>query len=206
MIKINEILVYNSIKDAYYTDGRDIYIQIKECRVRCGNTRCRVNLDNISHINQATGNYYIFDNDILYKRLIWQTDKDGYHMIMSDSKGTPKKISQHRLVYFFHNNIIPDKGMVIDHIDRDRQHNDISNLRLCTNKENYYNSDERMRMESASRYLYRCVNTDTLDVIEGTAGDISSVIGIDNGLVNRYAKRGYKYKGKYIIEITERRY
>lgn len=206
MIKVNEILVYNLIKDSYYTDGKDVYVQIKERRVSCNGIRYKINPYNVFDINDITKNYYVFEGDALYKKLKWQVDWNGYHFITTDPKGRPRKISRHRLVYFFHNNIIPDEGMVIDHINRNKQDNNLSNLQLCTAKENRDNVDKRAMSIASSRYLYKCTDINTLDVVEGTAGDIQNAIGIDSGLVNRYAKRGYKYRNKYTIEITERRY
>ena len=62
-------------------------------------------------------------------------DKEGYMRCYYKGKTA---YYEHRKVWEEHNGEIPD-GLVIDHIDRDRKNNDISNLRVVTVKENNNN-------------------------------------------------------------------
>ena len=64
------------------------------------------------------------------------TDSIGYRIVSIFSK--PYK--EHRLVWIYHNGDIPEK-MQIDHINRIRDDNRISNLRLATPSINGLNTD-----------------------------------------------------------------
>jgi len=64
--------------------------------------------------------------------------KDGYLQIQIDGK----LICVHRIIYEHVHGPIPD-GLVIDHINRDRQDNRIENLRLVTISTNSHNSGPR---------------------------------------------------------------
>ena len=65
-------------------------------------------------------------------------NKDGYYKITLYKNGKEKKFLLHRLVYEAHNGEIPE-NLCIDHIDNDRQNNNITNLRLCNRSENQHN-------------------------------------------------------------------
>lgn len=76
---------------------------------------------------------------------VWHLGKDGYP-VSYNRVNNPKLrlgygygIKMHKLLL---GNICP-KGMVIDHINRNRLDNRIENLRICTPKENSYNSSKR---------------------------------------------------------------
>lgn len=63
----------------------------------------------------------------------WKDKSSGYYR-----NAQIKPHSLHRQVWIYHNGEIP-KGLVIDHIDRDRGNNQIENLRLVTQSENNKN-------------------------------------------------------------------
>lgn len=67
--------------------------------------------------------------------------KDGYHRVMVYPD--KKCIYIHRLValHFIEN---PENKPYVDHIDRDRTNNHVSNLRWATNSENGLNTDYRI--------------------------------------------------------------
>ena len=66
----------------------------------------------------------------------WRDKSSGYYQ-----NAQVKPHSLHRQVWIYHNGEIP-KGLVIDHIDRDRNNNQIENLRLVTHSENNKNVSE----------------------------------------------------------------
>lgn len=55
----------------------------------------------------------------------------------------------HRVIFFMHHGYWPE---FIDHIDRDRSNNKISNLRACTHKQNMQNRSKR-KTTTTSKYL-----------------------------------------------------
>ena len=73
------------------------------------------------------------------KYLKQQIDKDGYFTINISKNCKKKTFKLHRLIYQSHYGTIPDK-MQVDHIDNNRQNNNIENLRLVTNSQNKMNS------------------------------------------------------------------
>ena len=73
------------------------------------------------------------------KKLKCSSDKDGYLMVSlyKDRKGKTFKV--HRLVV---EHYLPDfsKELEVDHIDRDRTNNNLSNLRMVTHQQNLFNN------------------------------------------------------------------
>lgn len=64
--------------------------------------------------------------------------KDGHLQIQFYKNGKAKKYYLHRIIYEAHYGKIPD-NLVIDHIDRNPQNNDITNLRLVPQSINNMN-------------------------------------------------------------------
>lgn len=61
--------------------------------------------------------------------------KQGYKTIMIDGKA----YGAHTLIWFYHTGNMIMTPLQIDHINRIRNDNKISNLRVCTNEENHQN-------------------------------------------------------------------
>lgn len=115
-------------------------------------------------------NYAITEDGAVfsYKRKIWlkpRTDKDGYLRVnLYDGKGKLTTYHIHRLVaetYIPNPNNLP----LIDHIDRDRQNNSISNLRWVSHSQNLRNTSRT-----------RCViNLDTGEIFDSIAAAAETV-------------------------------
>jgi hypothetical protein len=54
----------------------------------------------------------------------------------------------HRVIYFLHNNLLPD---FLDHIDRNPLNNKIENLRACSKSQNNMNTKKRKSNQSGHR-------------------------------------------------------
>jgi hypothetical protein len=100
-------------------------------------------------------NYYISKTGEVYSalsnKIINSKINDEKYAIISihDVKtNTTKKLSVHRLVYEAYGGIL-EEDKVIDHINRDRNDNDISNLRQVTSKENSNNRSKYIANTSA---------------------------------------------------------
>lgn len=66
----------------------------------------------------------------------WYLGKDGYPTSYRSTDGKMKLGRGYKL----HRMVMPcQKGMVVDHINHDRLDNRLSNLRICTPKQNSYN-------------------------------------------------------------------
>ena len=63
---------------------------------------------------------------------------DGYYQLKLSKNSKIKNFTLHRLVYEAHNGTIPE-GLCIDHIDNEKQNNNIDNLRLATRSQNNHN-------------------------------------------------------------------
>ena len=204
MILINTIIAYSHIINYYYTDGFDVFHEIKKekgalnYRVRNNGKSIKITEENCDEINKLLGRNYIFDDRKLYRKIKWQQDRNGYYFIMTNTRHHPAKIAQHRLVYFYNNNIIPPKNYVIDHIDRIRTNNSIDNLRLVTFKVNANNTDMDQKRLNNSKYIYSCFDINIQKYIcIGLADKICKYTGIQVGNLNRYAKKGYIYNNQY---------
>ncbi len=89
-------------------------------------------------------NYLIYDDGRVYskkyKRFLKPAlHKDGYCMICLSKNNKPKQFLIHRLIALHYIPLIDDKDFV-DHIDRNRTNNDISNLRWVNRSENNINT------------------------------------------------------------------
>lgn len=197
------IKVYSKVSGRYYTDGRDVYVEVKKER---GSKYHRIKIKGsrkyIKSERDCPKNYLLL-NGRLFKKLKWQFDKNGYLFLMVDVKTNPAKISQHRLVYFYQNNIIPNDGLVIDHINRCKNDNRIENLRLVSCKENSNNADLELASKRHSKYNYVATNILSGEIVNGYAKDISKRLGLQNSLVNRYAKNGYLFNKTWRIKASE---
>jgi len=87
--------------------------------------------------------YLIYENGDVYSKktniiLKQSLDKGGYYKLELCKDGKPKTFKVHRLIalHYISN---PENKPCIDHIDRNRQNNDISNLRWATHTENMNN-------------------------------------------------------------------
>ncbi len=71
-------------------------------------------------------------------------ERDAYQKLNTNIKGVTKTWQAHRLMYLSWGNCEADiKGLVIDHINRQKNDNSFKNLRVLTNTENCRNIDKR---------------------------------------------------------------
>lgn len=99
-----------------------------------------------SHAKSLTEqNYMLVDKEYLplileYK---WYLSKDGYPMTHGLISSKKKFSVGWKLHSFLHNGVILGYKEVIDHINRNRLDNRMQNLRICSAKENSYNTSKR---------------------------------------------------------------
>ena len=86
------------------------------------------------------------------KLLRLNTDMHGYWRIQLCKDG---KQSNHRLHRLLAINFIPnpDNKECVDHIDRNRKNNQLSNLRWVTKQENNLNTKDRIRNNTGERHI-----------------------------------------------------
>jgi DNA-cytosine methyltransferase len=80
---------------------------------------------------------------------LFGSNMNGYivHKLYID--GRKIMIKAHQIIWFIHNGIIPEK-LMIDHINRDKKDNRLSNLRLVTASENALNKEfKKLKVTSA---------------------------------------------------------
>jgi len=77
---------------------------------------------------------------------------DGYYQLKLCKNSKIKTFLLHRLVYEAHNGSIPEK-ICIDHIDNNRQNNNIENLREATRSENSHNQ----KVHKNNTTGYKCI-------------------------------------------------
>lgn len=79
-----------------------------------------------------------------------QSKSSNGYLIITVSKPIRKVIKVHRLVYETFNGTIPP-GMVIDHIDTNKDNNKLTNLKCCTQRENNNNPITKEKRSKAKR-------------------------------------------------------
>jgi len=90
-------------------------------------------------------------------------DKDGYYCITLCKNSKIKNFKLHRIIYEIYNGTIPDK-MFIDHIDNNRQNNNIENLRLANRSENQHNQKVNKNNKSTGYKNIRLTKYNTYEV------------------------------------------
>ena len=90
----------------------------------------------------------LIDDDKLniFNSRVWHISDTGYVVWRGkDVDGKKKTLRLHRLI------IEAKPGEIVDHINRNKLDNRLSNLRICSQKENVHNSD---KYETAKGYYY----------------------------------------------------
>lgn len=94
-----------------------------------------------SHAKNINATALVSKNNLqLIIQFIWYLGKDGYPITYNNDDKTIKfgrGLKMHKLLF-------PkiQKGYVVDHINRNKLDNRFENLRICTQKENSYNSSK----------------------------------------------------------------
>jgi len=89
-------------------------------------------------------NYLIYDDGRVYSKkykrfLKPYLNKDGYYKVDLVKDGKKKTFRIHRLFALYYLPLVDGKD-IVDHIDRDKTNNDISNLRWVNHSENKINT------------------------------------------------------------------
>lgn len=109
-----------------------------------------------------------------------------------------KTLSAHRFVYECFNGLIPE-GFEIDHIDGNHANNNISNLRLCTHKENCHNPITLNRYKAAKRVEIIAYNKETKEVVGvHSSEEWGKILNVDKADIQAAARM------KYIFEYIKK--
>ena len=108
-------------------------------------------------------NYLIYDDGRVYsknKNIFMKTRLDihGYHKV-NLYNGKKKTFRIHRLVALHYLDSVEGKNQ-IDHIDRDKSNNNVSNLRWCNNTENQHNTGIQSNNKLGIKFISK-TNHDT---------------------------------------------
>lgn len=142
-IKLNEGKYSGQIRNMYWKvkdNNGDIYY-LMSCK----------------DINKNT-TYFKFDNDSLNKvlnvynnsRYTWHIGKNGYPKVCyHDDKGIKVNRYLHQHLMDYYGNGLNKNSKTVDHINRDKLDNRLSNLRLATQSQQNQNTDKRKRQSIA---------------------------------------------------------
>jgi hypothetical protein len=103
-------------------------------------------------------NYLIYDDGRVYSKkrnifLKYNTNEIGYKFVDLYNNGKRKNIKVHRLVaiHYIPNN---DNSLEVDHIDRDKTNNNVSNLRWVNHSDNINNRGINKNNTSGFKNIY----------------------------------------------------
>ena len=107
-------------------------------------------------------NYLIYDDGRVYskyKNIILKPSKDsnGYYQVILYKNKKPKNFNIHRLVGLHYLDKVEGKEH-IDHIDRNKINNHISNLRWCNRSENQLNTGIQKNNKLGIKYIKKTKN------------------------------------------------
>lgn len=112
------------------------------------------NQGNLFEVSICNGDYVVEEGGKVWsvrskKYLKPDIDKDGYEIYNLSINKKGKKFKAHRLVYFSFNPC-EDKTLQINHIDKDKRNNSLSNLELVSLREN--NTHRFLNKKTSSKY------------------------------------------------------
>ena len=102
-------------------------------------------------IRQFKEDYYISENGEVFKKLKPYTAQNGY-MVFKDKDGIHNQVHRMVAMTFIPN---PENKPNINHIDGNRQNNNVNNLEWCTQQENIQHMIEVLG-KTNKRYFKRC--------------------------------------------------
>ena len=152
--------------------------------------------------------------NIKQRKLKGNRNKKGYVSVNLSNGDSTKTLYVHRLVYSTFNPEQDVSHMEIDHIDTDRQNNNLSNLRAVTSKENKNNPRTKEKYkrsnalnkgkyEALRAYRKRHLATVRQDVFkrldEASRCLKSSGNNVTVSSLMKTAKCGYKYAKEYLL-------
>lgn len=126
-------------------------------------------------------------------------DKDGYQIVSLILNGKQKTYKIHRLVaQFFLKNDFDYK--YVNHIDGNKQNNDVSNLEWCSASENnshaYRQGLKHRKNFSTKKREVKCFKTNKIIKFSSIA-DASKIMDITSGRIINAIKYKKKYKGYF---------
>jgi len=121
-------------------------------------------------------NYLIFEDARVFSKkrnrfLKPYNDAYGYRRVNLCKDGIRKQYFLHRLVAL-HFILNPDNKREVDHIDRNPQNNNISNLRWATGSENCANTSKRCDNTSGHKNIYYLKRKNTYQYIKKIQGKV----------------------------------
>lgn len=152
------------------------------------------------NLNINSNNQIIYKNKILYEEI----SKSGYVYV----KIKNKKYRKHRLIWEIFNDTKIPKGYFINHIDGNKQNNNINNLELNTPKENtihwYKNINKENLIKNFDGKKIVAYNIFTLKKINfNTISEAAKTLNISDKLISAVLKNKQKTTNSYIFSYND---
>lgn len=155
--------------------------------------------------NYSVSNYGRVRNDKRNKLMGFEIDKGGYARIRLCNCGHNKKFWVHRLVAqaFIPN---PNEYPCVNHIDEDKQNNNVTNLQWCTHKQNNNYGTRNKRISEKLKISRKgCKPTFVKPVIvDDVLYESFAAASRDTGIpIHTLHRRKTEYKGHKIEHLNE---
>lgn len=110
---------------------------------------------------RVSGKIALVDDEFIHDvaEYNWHINSKGYvtrRVLKKDPDfGTGSRIKLHQFILYITGTKFPlPKGVEIDHIDRNKLNNKITNLKICSHKQNMNNANFPLSTISGERYIY----------------------------------------------------
>lgn len=135
-------------------------------------------------------------------------NKNGYFQVALNKNGKRKIKYVHKIIA---NTFLEKTGMIVNHIDGNKENNNVTNLEWCSYSDNSLHAYRKLKRSIAKNGAskQKIKVTDIINksfIIYPSILKTSKCLNLSETQVRRYLKNSKIYKGRYLIQINKDEY